>query len=83
MLRIDSTVTDTPIHAPSDTLWDSVRVLRLLQQAQELASGTTVIEYRMVRLLQPAQELATRSGIEYRACCQEADAGDCVHPGSG
>ena len=49
MLRIDSTVTDTPIHAPSDStlLWDSVRVLvRLLQQAQELASGTTVIEYR-------------------------------------
>jgi IS5 family transposase len=49
MLRIDSTVTDTPIHEPSDSslLWDSVRVLvRLLQQAQELASGTTVIEYR-------------------------------------
>jgi len=49
MLRIDSTVTDTPIHAPSDSslLWDSVRVLvRLLQQAEQLASGTTVIEYR-------------------------------------
>ncbi len=48
MLRIDSTVTDTPIHAPSDSslLWDSVRVLvRLLQQAEQLASGTTVIEY--------------------------------------
>ena len=29
MLRIDSTVTDAPIHAPSDSslLWDSVRVL--------------------------------------------------------
>ena len=49
MLRIDSTVTDTPIHEPSDSslLWDSVRVLvRLLQQAEKLASGTTVIEYR-------------------------------------
>ena len=49
MLRIDSTVTDSPIHEPSDSslLWDSVRVLvRLLQQAEELASGTTVIEYR-------------------------------------
>ena len=48
MLRIDSTVTDTPIHAPSDSslLWDGVRVLvRLLQQAEKLASGTTVIKY--------------------------------------
>ncbi len=49
MLRIDSTVTHTPIHAPSDSslLWDSVRVLvRLLRQAEKLASGITVIEYR-------------------------------------
>lgn len=49
MLRIDSTVTDTPIHEPSDSslLWDSVRVLvRLLRQAEELASGITVIKYR-------------------------------------
>ena len=48
MLRIDSTVTDTPIHEPSDSslLWDSVRVLvRLLRQAEMLASGITVIEY--------------------------------------
>ena len=49
MLRIDSTVTDAPIHAPSDSslLWDSVRVLvRLLAQAQELAAGRTAIPYR-------------------------------------
>ena len=49
MLRIDSTVTDTPIHEPSDStlLWDGVRVLvRLLQHAEELASGATVIKYR-------------------------------------
>jgi IS5 family transposase len=49
MLRIDSTVTDAPIHAPSDStlLWDSVRVLvRLLKRAEELAGGVTVIEYR-------------------------------------
>jgi IS5 family transposase len=49
MLRIDSTVIHAPIHEPSDSslLWDSVRVLvRLLQQAEKLASGTTVIEYR-------------------------------------
>lgn len=49
MLRIDSTVTDAPMHAPSDStlLWDSVRVLvRLLQWAQELAQGLTQIEYR-------------------------------------
>ena len=38
-VRIDSTVTDSPIHEPSDSslLWDGVRVLvRLLEQAQEL-----------------------------------------------
>ena len=49
MLRIDSTVTHALIHAPSDSslLWDGVRVLvRLLEQAQELTNGTTVIEYR-------------------------------------
>ena len=49
MLRIDSTVTDSPIHAPSDStlLWDGVRVLvRMLKRAEELAEGITVIEYR-------------------------------------
>jgi len=49
MLRIDSTVTDSPIHAPSDStlLWDSVRVLvRLLRQAEELAEGVIAIGYR-------------------------------------
>lgn len=49
MLRIDSTVICAPIHEPSDStlLWDSVRVLvRLLQRAEELASGVTKIEYR-------------------------------------
>jgi IS5 family transposase len=49
MLRIDSTVTDAPIHAPSDStlLWDSVRVLvRLLDEAGELAEGVTTINYR-------------------------------------
>lgn len=43
MVRVDSTVTDSPIHLPSDStlLWDSVRTLaRLLERAQELA-GTT------------------------------------------
>ncbi len=49
MLRIDSTVTDAPIHAPSDSslLWDSVRVLvRLLQGATELAEGVITVNYR-------------------------------------
>jgi len=49
MLRIDSTVTDSPIHDPSDSalLWDSVRVLvRLLKRAEELAQGITTIDYR-------------------------------------
>ena len=41
MLRIDSTVTETHIHEPSDSslLWDGVRVLtRLLKQAQEMGA---------------------------------------------
>jgi len=49
MLRIDSTVTDASIHAPSDSslLWDSVRVLvRLLEEATELAEGVTTVNYR-------------------------------------
>lgn len=39
MMRIDSTVTDAPIHEPSDStlLWDGVRTLvRLLQWAEQL-----------------------------------------------
>ena len=46
-LRIDSTVTETDIHAPTDStlLWDSVRVMvRLLEAAQSL-SGTPAIEF--------------------------------------
>ncbi|RLC98467.1 MAG: ISNCY family transposase, partial [Chloroflexi bacterium] len=49
MLRIDSTVIESPIHAPTDStlLWDSVRVLiRLLERAEELAEGITTIDYR-------------------------------------
>jgi IS5 family transposase len=49
MLRIDSTVTDAPIHDPSDSslLWDSVRVLvRLLEGAAELAEGVTIVKYQ-------------------------------------
>jgi len=49
MLRIDSTVIESPIHAPTDStlLWDSVRVLiRLLKRAEELAEGITTIDYR-------------------------------------
>ena len=41
MLRIDSTVTDTPIHEPSDStlLWDSMRVMvKLLQWAEALSA---------------------------------------------
>ena len=49
MLRIDSTVIESPIHAPSDSslLWDSVRILvRLLKHAEELVEGITQIDYR-------------------------------------
>ncbi len=52
MLRIDSTVTDAPIHAPSDStlLWDSVRVLvRLLEGAAELAEGVATVNYQSHR----------------------------------
>jgi IS5 family transposase len=47
-VRIDSTVTATDIHAPSDSalLWDSVRVMvRLLEAAQSMP-GTPEIEFR-------------------------------------
>lgn len=40
MVRVDSTVTETPIHTPSDStlLWDSVRTLaRLFERAQAMA----------------------------------------------
>ena len=39
-IRVDSTVTETPIHKPTDSslLWDAVRIqVRLLEQAQKLA----------------------------------------------
>ncbi|MEH6473966.1 MAG: ISNCY family transposase [Halopseudomonas sp.] len=42
MVRVDSTVTQAPILAPSDSslLWDAVRIqVRLLEQAQTLAGG--------------------------------------------
>lgn len=42
MIRVDSTVTATLIHEPSDSslLWDAVRVMvRLLRQADKLGSG--------------------------------------------
>lgn len=46
-VRFDSTVTDSPIHAPSDSSlrWDGMRVMvGLLERARELA-GTSVIEF--------------------------------------
>ena len=42
MLRVDSTVTDAPIHPPTDSslLWDSVRMMvRLLGEADDLLAG--------------------------------------------
>jgi IS5 family transposase len=47
VIRVDSTVTETPIHEPTDSwlLWDSLRVLvRLLAEAQELA-GAPVLDW--------------------------------------
>lgn len=48
VIRMDSTVTDSNIHEPSDSslLWDSVRVLvRLFDQAQEI-EGASPLPYR-------------------------------------
>jgi transposase, IS5 family len=48
MVRIDSTVTEALMHAPSDSslLWDAVRVMtRLLKQARAL-TGTAAISWR-------------------------------------
>jgi IS5 family transposase len=46
MMRIDSTVTDTPIHEPSDStlLWDGMRVMvKLLQWAEELLGAPELV----------------------------------------
>lgn len=46
MMRVDSTVTDAPIHEPSDStlLWDGVRTLvRLLHWAQELPGAPELV----------------------------------------
>jgi IS5 family transposase len=46
MMRMDSTVTDTPIHEPSDStlLWDSMRVMvKLLQWAEGLAGAPELV----------------------------------------
>jgi IS5 family transposase len=53
MLRIDSTVTETDIHTPTDSslLWDGVRTLiRLLEQAQGLP-GAAALQWRNHRRL--------------------------------
>ncbi|MGB5198411.1 MAG: ISNCY family transposase, partial [Sedimenticolaceae bacterium] len=63
MLRIDSTVTDSPIHAPSDStlLRDSVRVLvRLLQGAETIAEGIVTIAYRNHRRVAKKRTRAIR-----------------------
>lgn len=62
MLRIDSTVTDTPIHAPSDSslLWDGVRVMvRLLEQADDLL-GAVSLDWRNHRRLAKRRMRAIR-----------------------
>jgi len=51
-VRIDSTVTDAPIHAPSDStlLWDSVRTLvRLLEQGEALLEGGRLLYHNHSR----------------------------------
>ncbi len=51
--RVDSTVTETPIHEPSDStlLWDSMRVLvRLLERADELRGATPLAWHNQSRV---------------------------------
>ena len=46
MMRIDSTVTDTPIYEPSDStlLWDGMRVMvKLLQWAEDLSGASALV----------------------------------------
>jgi len=60
MVRIDSTVTEALMHAPSDSslLWDAVRVMvRLLKQASTL-SGAPAIVWRNHRRLAKKRALA-------------------------
>ncbi len=74
MPRVDSTVTDTPIHEPTDSslLWDSVRVLiRLLEQADKLALPGTDIQWRnhRRRAKKQAREICYKRGKEKKAQC--------------
>ncbi len=51
--RVDSMVTETPIHAPSDStlLWDSMRVLvRLLEGTDELRGTTPLVWHNHSRV---------------------------------
>ena len=52
-IRIDSTVTETTIHAPTDSslLWDSVRVMLRLLAAAKAMSGAAAIDFRNHRRL--------------------------------
>jgi IS5 family transposase len=72
MLRIDSTVTDSPIHEPSDStlLWDSVRVLvRLLKEAEALVGAPGVIGYHNHQRVAKKRVRAIRytRGVENKA----------------
>ncbi len=74
MLRVDSTVTDSPIHEPTDSslLWDSVRVIiRLLEQADELALPGTDIQWcnHRRRAKKRAREICYKRGKEKKAQC--------------
>lgn len=52
-IRIDSTVTETPIHAPTESslLWDSVRVMLRLLEAAQAMPGAPAIAFRNHRRL--------------------------------
>ncbi|MEQ1887443.1 MAG: ISNCY family transposase [Bryobacteraceae bacterium] len=69
-IRIDSTVTDSPIHEPSDShlLWDGVRVMvRLLNAARELPGSPRVVFVNHRRVAKKrAQALWYRCGTAKR-----------------
>lgn len=71
-VRIDSTVTQTTIHAPTDSslLWDSVRVMvRLLEEAKAMP-GAPAIEFRNHRRLasRRARAIVYTRGKDKKEC---------------
>ncbi len=70
VIRVDSTVTETPIHEPSDStlLWDSLRVLvRLLERAEALPGAPRLDWHNHSRVgKRRARKIQYTRGNEYK-----------------